>query len=123
MSPSCSGVVTVRVYNFDPRAEKLKSEEIAVQITVEGHSGKGRKGNDVACAGISAIAQTAVVGISRVAGLRQRITQREGYLDSVVETSGDRGKTEALRVIIATMVAGLTELEKTYPGSMQMKFD
>ncbi len=116
-------MVTVRIYNFDPGSEKLKSEKNAVQITVEGHSGKGRKGNDIACAGISAIAQTAVVGISRVAGLSQRITQREGYLDSVVEPGGDGEKIEALRVIIATMVAGLTELEKAYPGSMKMVFD
>lgn len=90
-------------------------------LRVEGHSGAGARGNDVVCAGISAVTQTALVGITRVAGIRQDLSHGEGFLESKIELVGlDDTQRVALDVIVDTMIAGLDEIEKEHPGSLSI---
>ena len=90
-------------------------------LRVEGHSGAGAKGNDVVCAGISAVTQTALVGITKVAGIRQELGHGEGLLESKIELVGlDDMQRMSLDVIVNTMLAGLEEIEKEHPGSLSI---
>lgn len=94
-----------------------------LRITIEGHCGFDAKGSDVVCAGISALAQTSVLAVSRVARLRQRIDQRNGYLSSEIDLRGARDEQVlALKTILATLVVGLEEIEKVNPGGVAMSF-
>ncbi len=88
---------------------------------MEGHSGFGAKGGDTVCAGISAVVQTAVLGITRVAGIPQKLTQRDGLIESVIPV-GSLGTERhgALRIILHTMITGLDEIAKEYPGSVEV---
>jgi uncharacterized protein YsxB (DUF464 family) len=92
-----------------------------IRIRVEGHSGFGSRGNDLVCAGISAVVQSAIVGIDRVAKLRQRLVQRDGFLETAVTVRGlSPGGDAALKVIIHTMIMGLAEIARNYPDSMEI---
>lgn len=92
-------------------------------ITMEGHSGYGYEGADVVCAGISAVVQTALAGIAGVALLPQTVKTEKGYLGTTIKTGGrDRQAVEKLEVIVATMILGLKEIEKSYPGSLELVF-
>lgn len=95
-------------------------EELLLRI--EGHSGAGMKGTDVVCAGISAIVQTAVLGITEVAGVQQEVMDAEGLLVTRIPLVGvpESGK-KALEIIIETMLAGLREIENQYPGSLDIR--
>lgn len=74
------------------------------------------------CAGISAVAQTALVGITKVAGIRQDLRQGEGFLESIIELPGiDDARRMSLDVIVDTMLAGLEEIEKEHPGSLSIR--
>lgn len=92
-----------------------------VIVRVDGHSGFGKKGGDVVCAGISAIVQTAVIAVTRVAGLRQDVIQRDGYLESKIGVPVSTLERDALRIILHTMVIGVEEIEKAYPGSVKIE--
>ncbi len=95
-------------------------EELLLRI--EGHSGAGTKGTDVVCAGISAIVQTAVLGITEVAGISQDVTDEEGLLVTRIPLVGVpvSGK-KALEIIVETMLAGLRAIENQYPGSLDIR--
>jgi len=88
-------------------------------IRIEGHTGFGTKGTDIVCAGISAIAQSAVVGITKVAGIQQDVVQGEGFLETRIAVNGiPEARKKALVVIVETMLAGMREIEREYPGSL-----
>jgi uncharacterized protein YsxB (DUF464 family) len=94
-----------------------------LRITIEGHCGFDAKGSDVVCAGVSALAQTALLAVGRVAGLRQRLDQGDGYLSTEIELGGaDDEQMLALKAILATLVVGLAEIEKINPGNVAMSF-
>lgn len=93
-------------------------------IKVEGHAGHGGRGNDIVCAGVSAIVQTAVAAITKVAGVAQDIKQGEGVLETAVHLAGaDSVKVETLRIILMTMLVGLEEIRNNYPRSLEINFE
>jgi len=93
-----------------------------ISFSVEGHAGFDQKGSDIVCAAVSVLAQTAVIAINRIAGIHQRIEQREGFLKSVLEIDEDDGRTEVLRIILATMIIGLDEIVKVYPERLVITY-
>ena len=55
-----------------------------VEFLVKGHSGIGQKGTDIACASVSAIVQTSVLSINKIAMIHQKVEQKSGYLSSFI---------------------------------------
>jgi uncharacterized protein len=93
-------------------------------LKATGHSGFGKKNTDIICAGISAIIQTAVVAITKVAKINQKIKQKDGFLESTIKIS--KLEPEAINdlfVIINTMLAGLEEIIKIYPEALKLYFE
>ena len=92
-----------------------------IKITVRGHSGYGSLGGDIVCAGISAVIQTGILGIIRVARVKQRLKKRKGYLESVIDVrKNDDEAMKGLLIILTTVVLGLEEINKAYPGSVEI---
>jgi uncharacterized protein len=102
----------------DGSIEHIPGEDLVLRV--DGHSGLGVRGGDVVCAGISAVVQTAICGIRDVAHLGQKVTAHDGYLETRIAVGGDERGNEALRVILLTMLSGLREIEKEYPGSLKI---
>ena len=46
-----------------------KSDNRIVSVECDGHTGYGVEGEDIVCAALSSIVQTAVLGVMRVAGI------------------------------------------------------
>jgi uncharacterized protein YsxB (DUF464 family) len=86
-----------------------------ISFSVKGHSTLG-KGNDIYCAGVSAIVQSCVAAISRLGGVEQIITRRDGYVQSSMTISGNSPVLREVRAIIGVMITGM-ELMKSLPGS------
>ena len=70
----------------------------------EGHAG-GEYGTDIYCAAISAILQTAVVGLCEYAGVNPEVDITDGYLECEL-CSADAAR-EDVRAITETMFLGL----------------
>ncbi len=87
-------------------------------FSVHGHSGTAPKGRDIVCAGISALAQTALLGLGRH-------LHRE--IDYNIDPSGDlrmklRGAPDDLtEAILRTLRMGIEEIGKVYPDAVRIK--
>lgn len=83
-----------------------------------GHSGTAKRGRDIVCAGISALAQTALLGIGKH-------LHREA--DCHVDPSGDlllklKGAPDDLtQAILETMRLGFAEISKANPSAVLLK--
>lgn len=84
---------------------------------VHGHSGTAKRGEDIVCAGISALAQTALLGIGK---------HLHRKMDFYVDPSGDlqmrlEGEPDDLtEAILETMRLGFAEIEKANPNAVRI---
>ena len=81
---------------------------------VSGHAG-GKKGQDIVCAGVSAIVQTAIIGIGHVANIPQTVTEDKDSMETKWEA-----RNIPLAVIEKTMKLGLEEIAKRYKDKVRI---
>lgn len=87
-------------------------------FSVHGHSGTAPKGQDIVCAGVSALAQTALLGLGRH-------LHRE--VDYHIDPSGDlhmklrEAPDDFTETVLRTMRMGIEEIEKSYPGAVRTR--
>ncbi|AAM24170.1 MAG: putative ribosomal protein [Caldanaerobacter subterraneus] len=81
---------------------------------VKGHAGYDEYGKDIVCAAVSAISQTAVLGIENIKGVKIRKEIEEGNLEvEVKEVLKEEDKIK-LQAILETMVLGLKDVASGY---------
>lgn len=79
-----------------------------------GHSGYAGAGSDIVCAAVSAVVQTAIQGVERVAGCAARVTTGEALIEAEVSPPDPRhaaARWDQAQAILETMVMGLREIE------------
>ena len=87
------------------------------EYRVHGHSGTEERGSDIVCAGISALAQTALLGLGE---------HLHRDMEYSVDPSGDlhmklRGEPDDLtQAILETMHLGFAEIEKASPSAVRI---
>ncbi|MBP2634938.1 MAG: Cysteine protease Prp [Firmicutes bacterium] len=85
-------------------------------FAVSGHAKAGAHGMDIVCAGVSALVQSAIMGIERHLGREIDLEQNnDGLIMNLI------GQPDSLtEAILATMLLGLTEIAKLYPKSVRI---
>jgi uncharacterized protein YsxB (DUF464 family) len=83
------------------------------QFNIKGHSGFGKHGEDIVCAGVSAVAYTAVGALAELAGIRN-YTEKEGYMKCKIPVGVEENLKPCIRIILETMVIGLKQIENEY---------
>lgn len=85
------------------------------ELQVSGHSGFADRGEDIVCAAVSALAQTALMGLERVA--EQPLTKkiRDGYLHCKLKAGGSPESAAKAQAILETVVLGLRDIASGYP--------
>lgn len=81
---------------------------------VEGHAEFAPHGQDIVCAGVSAIVQAAILGIEHYT--YADVKKKEGYIK--VHITHDDHTSDA---IVKTMLLGLEALEDKYPNHIKIK--
>ena len=84
----------------------------------KGHAANAPKGTCIYCAAISAITQTACIGIEEVAKANPQIEISDGSLSAFV--SQTQAKTTECRTIFKTLILGLTSFDEGNPGYLQI---
>ncbi len=94
--------------------ELLFSHKRIVGFEVSGHTGYADEGSDIVCSAISALTQTAVLGLQELVGLSPALDVDEGsmYCMLPANTRGDALKNAQL--ILDTMALGLSSIADTY---------
>ncbi len=87
-----------------------------VKYIVSGHAllNPSGEGGDILCAAVSAVAQSAIIGLTEVAGVKPGLEIREGYLECIIPEAIDELLKEKASVILETMVLSMKDLEQQY---------
>lgn len=100
---------------------KIKKDAKDCGVLIEGHSAWGQKGTDIVCSAVSAVVQTAIASITRIAGINQEIAQKEGHLESTISLDSlNLKKNETLHIILNTMIVGLKLIDENYPKTLEI---
>ena len=84
------------------------------RIDVEGHAG-GKRGTDIVCAAVSAVVQTALLGLLHHGEKHVTHRTRDGSLSIKINgTEGDSVKN-SFNAIMSTMLLGLRAIEREHP--------
>ena len=104
------------------RVTVLRERGTPVGFELAGHAEQGAYGEDIVCAGISAITETALLGVTDVLKLDAAMSREEGHLRCELsrETAGE--DLEKAAIVFNTMIAGLTSLQRAYPKSLKFSY-
>lgn len=92
-------------------------------VTCMGHSGYAEYGEDIVCAGVSSLVQTAVLGLLMVAKVNADL-QRDseiGYLKVKLPDNLTDSELHDCQVILQTMLCGLSDLRETYSDFINLE--
>lgn len=88
-------------------------------FAVSGHSGYARRGADIVCAGVSAIAQTTILGLQQELGICCSGHQADGELSCQLPTELGEAATAA-DLLLRTMLQGLSAMAGAYADYVQI---
>ena len=87
-------------------------------FAADGHASDMEAGFDIYCAAVSAITQTACIGLEEVAKVKLQLKMRDGFLKAVIKK--DDAVREDCRVIFKTLLLGLKSFDEANPGYIQI---
>ncbi len=90
-------------------------------FTVTGHALYARHGKDIICAAVSALTQTAVLGIRNITGIEPVTEVCTGRLSVRLPGEISAKKRKDVCLILEVMIAGLKEMAVNYPGFMKIR--
>ena len=95
-----------------------KRNDVFYGFTASGHAGGGEEGYDIYCAAISALTQTACVGLSDVAKVKVKLKMRDGFLSALVDEK--KAHSVECQTIFMTLLLGLRSFDEGNPGYIQI---
>jgi len=97
----------------------FRSNDFYTGFTTSGHSGFSNQGQDIVCAAISAITQTAILGLLEVANIEPIIKKKDGLLEISIPV--EYQKKLDIFVILSTMLLGIRDLQKQFPKHISLE--
>ncbi|HEY3363720.1 MAG TPA: ribosomal-processing cysteine protease Prp [Symbiobacteriaceae bacterium] len=85
------------------------------KIQVTGHAGYAEQGQDIVCAGVSALVATALIGLRQVADHPFEGEVTSGLMYCKVAAGGTPESAARAQVILQTTLLGLKDIAKDYP--------
>lgn len=94
-------------------------------VECEGHSGYAEEGDDIVCAAISSIVQTAVLGLLQVAGIQvdYQTDNEKGYLKAVIPDKITDKQAHDADVILKTAYLGASDLYETFSDFITLEVE
>ncbi len=92
------------------------------EVTVKGHSGYAKHGRDIVCAAVSAVVQTALMGVMKYSSKEVDVVVNEesGYLHFAVPELSEEERKK-VEVILDTMLLGLRDIESGYGSYVKVE--
>lgn len=97
------------------------SKGLIQEFTVKGHAGYDEAGKDIVCAAVSAVVQTAVIGLTDIAEIKINHVQEDGLLKCSLPKQMNMDQLRASSVILRTMLAGLESIHNGYPNLISIR--
>ncbi len=92
-----------------------------VLFEIEGHAGQADYGQDVVCAAVSVLGQTALVSLDEIAGIHDLdFTVDEGYMLCRLPHHLSKMQLSTARILIESMVLGLRGVAESAPDFVKL---
>lgn len=91
------------------------------QFKVLGHSDYAEEGKDIVCAAVSAIVQTAAMGINDIADIDMEYSQEEGHVSLSLPKDLSPQQARDAHVILETMLIGIKSIELQYSSFVYIR--
>jgi uncharacterized protein YsxB (DUF464 family) len=100
---------------------KRKDNHI-VSVETSGHTGYAEEGEDIICAALSSIIQTALLGLMQVAGIKADFQRKEdeGFLRIDIPDLMPNARRDA-DMILETMYLGVSDLYSGYSDFIELE--
>ncbi|SHH20423.1 hypothetical protein SAMN02745221_01917 [Thermosyntropha lipolytica DSM 11003] len=95
--------------------------EYITGFMVKGHAGYADPGYDIYCAGISAITQTALLGLLKHLKTKPDYSISKGDLKVKLPRHLDGEDLNKAQIILSTMEAGISSLEEAYKDYVRLE--
>jgi uncharacterized protein YsxB (DUF464 family) len=97
------------------RADLYSSDEGLRGFRIQGHAGAASSGEDVVCAGVSAVAQTALLGLDAfLPGRFEWELRADGWIDCFLAARLSPEERKIAEIILRTLELGLKSIEDSY---------
>ena len=100
------------------KIEIKRNQGDIIHFSAEGHAEYAAEGQDIICAAVSAILQTAAFGLINYLELKPKISTQNGWLSC--ELNPKTAHDEQVQAILGAMLAGLRETIKEYPDYLEI---
>lgn len=92
------------------------------KFSITGHAYFSEYGSDIVCSAVSAVAQTAVIGLQHYFGEAVKVEQQEGRLVCEIPELKPEADIPA-QAILKTMYWGLKAIKGEYAGHLHLKIE
>lgn len=100
-----------------------KKEGKIVKVDCAGHTGFAEQGEDIVCAALSSVVQTALLGLLTVAKIKVDFLRidNEGRLSFALPDGLDEKKAHDAQVILDTMLCGVSDLREGFSDFINLE--
>lgn len=91
-----------------------------ISFTVTGHAGYAPEGEDICCAGVSAVTQTALLGLLKHLSRPPVYKVEKGIIKCELPFDLQDEDMKAAQIILSTMEAGLLSMADSYEGYLRV---
>ena len=101
----------------------LKKNFKIFEVECDGHTNYGEKGEDIVCASLSSIVQTAVLGLLMVCfvELDMKRDDDKGYLKFTLPEKLSNEQRTKVSAVLDTMFCGIAELNETFSDYIELE--
>lgn len=101
----------------------IRRNNSIAEVICDGHTGYGVEGEDIVCAGLSCIVQTALLGLLQIATVNVKFERRddEGYLKITIPEDITSVEREKCDIILETMLLGISDLYQGFSDFIELE--
>ena len=91
------------------------------RLTVHGHAGYARSGEDIVCAAASAIIYTTAGALEILCGVNDSCeVEKDGFFEITLPANEDISTVHRADIIMETAYIGFKQIESSYPGFLKV---
>src|SRR5690554_5224551 len=91
------------------------SDGVIEQFVIKGHACAADPGEDIICAAVSALGQTAVLSLYQIANVNVKYEIRKGYLKCELPKNLAEKELHETKLLVDAMLLGLKNIQESYP--------
>ena len=103
----------------------LRRGGVLAGVTCKGHTGYAEEGEDIVCAAVSSVVQTAVLGLMRLAGIdvEYKVDEKEGFLSATIPEKITAAQRHDADLILRTAYLGVSDLYEEFSDFINLEVE